>query len=169
MTLGSEEAISKSKKIDEANGSISHSLAKQVMLHGMWGLIAGYAVLHPASMLIFHWLDPRLSMSEHSMHSITFSSPLVHSFSFQMAPMAIVFALIGAAVAAVDSYRRGVISRQRDNLQSQNLQLTQLELANRRAALFMAHDSKTPFDRHELVRAVMRSLGRTSDADAPRI
>jgi hypothetical protein len=83
--------------MDDANGRSGHLLAKQVVVHGIWGFIVGYVVLHPISMLIFHWLDPRLSTSDHSMHGITFPSPLIHSFTFQIVPMAIVFGLIGEA------------------------------------------------------------------------
>ncbi len=130
------------EKADEFMDS-STSLMRHVLAQGIFGLLVGYFLLHPISMFIFRWLDPRLAVTEHSMDLSVAPSPLVHSFTFQMVPMGIVFGLVGAAASAIDGYRRGIIARQRDYLRKQNQQLTRLELANRRTARFMAHDFKT--------------------------
>jgi len=149
-------------KVEGDGDSPGASLGRDVALQGVLGLIVGYFLLHPLSMLIFHWLDPRLAMADHSM-----PAPLIHSFTFEMAPMAVVFGLIGAAVSATDGYRRGIISRQRDDLQRQNKQLTHLEQANRRTARFMAHDFKTHLGCiSEFSDHLIESRGAVMDAEA---
>ncbi len=131
--------------LEKAGGRADSSISpgRHVVAQGILGFLVGYFLLHPVSMFIFRWLDPRLAPTAHSMQMNAAKSPLVHSFTFQMIPMGLVFGLVGATVSAIDGYRRGIIARQRDSLKQQNEQLTRLELANRQTARFMAHDFKT--------------------------
>lgn len=124
-------------------------------LHGLLGLLFGYLVLHPLSMVIFQWLDPRMiaampenAMSHHMAGGVF--APISLSFTLNHLPMALAFGIIAALTAMGYTYHRLTVSVQRDRLAEQaeqlrhkNEQLARLELANRRATQFMAHDFKT--------------------------
>jgi len=114
------------------------------------GLVFGYFVLHPVSMVVFHWLDPRIAAAmPHSMQG-GLRAPVFHSFELSMLPMALVFAVIGALITTFYGHHRLTLTVQRDRLAEQterlrqyNAELARLELANRRTTQFMAHDFKT--------------------------
>ena len=131
-------------------------------LYGVLGLVFGVAVLHPVSMLIFRWLDPRLSGSM-TTHSESFLAPFLHAFRPDMAPMGLVFGLFSAAIAVIDGIYRLRLAQQRDRLAAQllvnrryrnqvlqqasllrrqNERLSAIEEANRRHTRFMVHDFK---------------------------
>lgn len=114
------------------------------------GFLLGYAVLHPVSMIIFQWLDPRLAGPEHGGGSVGMLAPVAHSFHLSMLPMGLVFGVVGALIAAFYGYHRLMVAAQRDCLAQQaellkhsNEELARLELASRRTSQFMAHDFKT--------------------------
>ena len=113
------------------------------------GFLFGYIVLHPVSMVVFQWLDPRCAAVLHG-EAGAILGPIVHSFHLDMLPMAIVFGVIGALIAAFYACYRLTLTAQRDRLAAQaellrhnNEELARLELANRRTSQFMAHDFKT--------------------------
>lgn len=128
------------------------------------GLLFGYAVLHPVSMVVFHWLDPRIAAAMPNGTSMGPWAPIAHSFAPDMLPMALVFAGIGAAITTFYGYHRLALTFQRDRLEEElarnerlraelaeqaeqlrqsNEELAKVELANRRATQFMTHDFKT--------------------------
>ena len=131
-------------------------------LYGVLGLVFGIAVLHPVSMIIFRWLDPRLSGSM-TAHPESILAPFLHAFRPDMAPMGLVFGLFGAAIAVIDGIYRLRLRQQRDRLAAQllvnrryrnevlqqasllrrqNERLSAMEEANRRHTRFMVHDFK---------------------------
>jgi len=114
------------------------------------GFLFGYIVLHPVSMVVFQWLDPRLAaeLAHGEPHGLL--GAIVHSFHLDMLPMGLVFGVIGALIATFYACYRLTLTAQRDRLAAQaemltrqNEELARLELANRRTAQFMAHDFKT--------------------------
>ncbi|HIQ22787.1 MAG TPA: HAMP domain-containing histidine kinase [Planctomycetes bacterium] len=126
------------------------------------GLLLGYFLLHPLSMVIFQSLDPRLA--EHQGDGGHWWAPIFHSFHWEMQPMGLVFGVVGAGIAGTYGYWRLVVAFQRDRLAEElrrnellrqqlaeqaerlrrsNRQLARLERANRRTTQFMAHDFKT--------------------------
>jgi len=114
------------------------------------GFLLGYAVLHPVSMVIFQWLDPRLGAGLSHGQGGGVWGPIAHSFHLSMLPMGLVFGTIGALVATLYGFHRLVLTAQKDRLAHQaellrqsNEELARLELANRRTSQFMAHDFKT--------------------------
>jgi signal transduction histidine kinase len=123
--------------------------------HGLFGLLFGYLVLHPLSMVIFQWLDPRMTaaMPHNAMSHRTTDgvfAPISLSFTPAHLPMALAFGMIAGLIATGYAYHRSTVSLQRDRLaeqadqlQQKNEQLARLELANRRSTQFMAHDFKT--------------------------
>ncbi len=118
--------------------------------HAIAGFLFGYVVLHPASMVIFQWLDPRISAAMPNGKAGGFLAPIVHSFRLDMLAMGLVFGAIGALIATFYGYHRLMLTVQRDRLSEQgemlrqnNEELARLELANRRTSQFMAHDFKT--------------------------
>ncbi len=122
------------------------SLAWQVLV----GFLFGYFVLHPASMVVFQWLDPRVAAAGHDGMGHGWWSPIAHSFCLDMLAMGLVFGVIGALIASFYGYYRLKLAAQRDRLAEQaemlkrnNEELARLELANRRTSQFMAHDFKT--------------------------
>jgi|GEM_PF-3213009 len=114
------------------------------------GFLFGYLVLHPASMVVFHWLDPRIAAAGHDGMGHGWWSPIAHSFCLDMLAMGLVFGVIGASITSFYGYYRLKLAAQRDRLAEQaemlkqnNEELARLELANRRTSQFMAHDFKT--------------------------
>ena len=114
------------------------------------GFLFGYIVLHPVSMVVFQWLDPRLAAGlPHGMGGGLWG-PIAHSFHLGMLPMGLVFGVIGAVISTFYACYRLTLTAQRDRLAEQaeelkrnNEELARLELANRRTSQFMAHDFKT--------------------------
>ena len=113
------------------------------------GFLFGHVVLHPVSMVIFHWLDPRCAaVPYHEAGGLL--GPIEHSFQLSMLPMGLVFGVIGALIATFYGFHRLTLAAQRDRLAAQarllrqnNVELARLELGNRRTSQFMAHDFKT--------------------------
>ena len=135
---------------------------RRTALYGVFGLVFGLAVLHPISMIIFRWLDPRLA-GPMTTHSESILAPLLHAFRPDMAPMGLVFGLFSAAIAVIDGIYRLRLAQQRDRLAAQllvnrryrnevlqqasllrrqNERLSAMEEANRRHTRFMVHDFK---------------------------
>ncbi|TAM57000.1 MAG: hypothetical protein EPN53_00250 [Acidobacteria bacterium] len=131
-------------------------------LYAVFGLAFGFAVLHPVSMIIFRWFDPRLSGSMTN-PSESILTPFFHAFQPDMAPMGLVFGLFSAGIAVIDGVYRLRLARQRDRLAAQllvnrryrnellqqanllrrqNERLSAMEEANRRHTRFMVHDFK---------------------------
>ena len=113
------------------------------------GFLFGYIVLHPMSMVVFQWLDPRCAVVPHG-ETGALLGPIVHSFHLNMLPMGLVFGVFWALIATFYACYRLTITVQRDRLAEQaemlkanNEELARLELANRRTSQFMAHDFKT--------------------------
>ncbi len=140
--------------------AIWQSLAVQAVL----GLLFGYVVLHPVSMLIVRSLSPGASAMPDMAVSEGFLAPIAHSFTLAHLAMGLVFGILSAIIATLYGYHRLTISVQRDRLAEelarneklcvelagqaerlarQNDELARLELANRRTTQFMAHDFKT--------------------------
>jgi signal transduction histidine kinase len=114
-------------------------------------------------MVIFQCLDPRIAATmPPGMHE-GFLGPIAHSFSLQHLPMGLVFGLVTALIATGYGYHclalafqrdclawelrcneefRAQLAGQADQLKQQNEELARLELTNRRATRFMAHDFK---------------------------
>ena len=134
----------------------------RTVLYGAVGFAFGLAVLHPISMMIFHWLDPRLAGSM-AAHAEPIWAPLLRAFRPDMVPMGLVFGLFSAAMAVIDGTYRVRLARERDRLAAQlvvneryreelmqqaellrrqNERLSTLEHANRRQTRFMVHDFK---------------------------
>jgi signal transduction histidine kinase len=118
--------------------------------HGAVGFLFGVLILHPFSMIIFRYLDPRLAhgMGRHVAQGSWVTS-IAHSFNFEMAPMGLVFGLFSSAIALIGGYYRAHLARQRDQLAAQaalliekNEQLVKLEASKRRHTQFMVHDFK---------------------------
>ena len=114
------------------------------------GFLFGYIVLHPVSMAVFQWLDPRLAAELHHGECGGWWGPITHSFHLSMLPMGLVFGVIGALIAVFYACFRLTLTAQRDRLAEQaeilkqkNEELARLELANRRTSQFMAHDFKS--------------------------
>ncbi|OYW05510.1 MAG: hypothetical protein B7Z61_05980 [Acidobacteria bacterium 37-71-11] len=134
----------------------------RTVLYGVLGFVFGFAVLHPVSMIIFSWFDPRLSGSMTS-PSESILAPFFHAFQPGMAPMGLVFGLFSAGIAVIDGIYRLRLTQQRDRLAAQllvnrryrnellqqasllrrqNERLSAMEEANRRHTRFMVHDFK---------------------------
>lgn len=115
------------------------------------GFLYGYVVLHPVSMIVFRWLDPRVAAAAMANGEINpILEPIAHSFHLGMLPMGLVFGAIGSLITVFYSLHRLTVTVQRDRLAEQarllkqtNIELARLELANRRTSQFMAHDIKS--------------------------
>lgn len=123
---------------------------RKLLLPAAGGFLFGYAVLHPVSMVVFQWLDPRLAAELPHGGGRGLWGPIAHSFHLGMLPMGLVFGAIGALIATFYACYRLTLTAQRDRLAEQaemlarnNEELARLELTNRRTAQFMAHDFKT--------------------------
>ncbi len=162
----------------------------RTLLYGGLGFAFGFVVLHPFSMMIFRWLDPRLAGSM-TAHPESILAPLFHAFRPDMAPMGLVFGLFSAAIAVIDGTYRVRLARERDRLAAQlvvnrryrsellqqasllrrqNERLSAMEEANRRQTRFMVHDFKghlqTILGFSELLLAKVRTGEDPSTTDA---
>ncbi len=113
------------------------------------GFLFGYIVLHPMSMVVFQWLDPRIAVPSYG-ETGRILGPITHSFHVGMLPMGLVFGVIGALIAVFYGRHRLMLTAQRDRLAEQaallkqrNEELARLELASRRTSQYMAHDFKS--------------------------
>jgi len=103
-------------------------------------------------MAVFAWFEPG-----HGAGSLDFVfGRIVHSFSFGMLPMALVFALFSSVIGAVDGYYRSLLQFQRNDLaaqleineryrgrlEAQNSALIELSRTKRRMTYFLVHDIK---------------------------
>lgn len=140
-----------------SGGTLKPARRVPLWWHGLAGLGFGFFVLHPVTMIVFRWLDPRLApdMQESSTRSLL--DPILDSFRPEMAAMGLVFGFFCGALAMVDGHYRNrlrlqlevseayrlALARQADLLREKNRQLVRLEEANRRHTQFMVHDFKT--------------------------
>ncbi len=130
----------------------------------VFGFLNGYAILHPAAMVIFRMLEGPHGQhgGEDLLQSIW--RPFAHSFQLSMLPMGLAFGGVGAVVGLVYGYQNRTIRRQRDDLRGQlarneglvqeleckadqlrkqNERLLELERIKRRTTHFLVHDFKT--------------------------
>ncbi len=121
--------------------------ARRAMGHAAAGAMAGYALLHPAAMMIFRALD-HSGPGGGSSGSIL--SALGESFRPHMLPMGLLFAALCAAVGAADGWLHGVVLDQRqelarllERLETEHAELSRLHEAHRRSIRFLVHDFKT--------------------------
>lgn len=117
--------------------------ARGVAYQAFLGFAFGYLLLHPISMVIFQWLDPRFAHAIPGDSGNPVLGAVLHSFQPSMFAMGLAYALLAGLVAAVNGYYRQIIENQRDALRIQNEQLARLERTNRRNTQFMMHDLKT--------------------------
>jgi len=78
------------KRINSSNYQI-------IIFHGLTGLLVGYFILHPVSMAI-HWYEQSQAAFNLSNAWSMLSENMIHSFAFQMAPMAVAFAVLGLVI-----------------------------------------------------------------------
>ena len=125
---------------------------RRALVHSLLGLLFGYVVLHPLTMAVFAWFE-----TGHGIDPLEFVlDRIVQSFSFDMLPMALVFAAFSAVIGAMDGYYRSLVRYQRDDLarelavnelyqaelEKQYQSLQELELAKSRMTQFLVHDLK---------------------------
>lgn len=128
------------------------SVARAAIIHGIWGLTLGALVLHPLAMAICGWFrlcgqtNPPESLP--GLISVAFGPGAVHG--------AFAFAVFGLAIGMIEGYSTAVIRSQRDalarqlqinrayrdELESQNTALRELEQTKRRTTRFLVHDLK---------------------------
>jgi signal transduction histidine kinase len=141
-----------------------HMPGRNLAWQALVGFLFGYFVLHPVSMMIFHWLDPRIAVVVHRDSGFGLLAPVVHSFHLNMLPMGLIFGLVGTSITVFYGYHRLMLTAEKHRLAEQlrrnerlraelveqaeqlrrsNEELARLESANRRATRFMAHDFKT--------------------------
>ena len=126
--------------------------SRATAVHAIWGLIFGYVVLHPVAMAAFRWFEVR---GQSGGWQPVFERA-VESFSPDMLPMGLVFAVFSLVIGAMDGYYRSVVHFQRDDLarqlqitqayrrelEAQNTALRDLEKMKRRMTQFLVHDLK---------------------------
>lgn len=101
---------------------------KEPAIHSLIGLLAGYFILHPASMVI-HWFETNSSPVSWLQLGRIFSESFVHSFSLHMMPMSLAFAVVGLAAGVVSGLYYKSIKRKNRQLYGKR-QLLQQSLPN---------------------------------------
>lgn len=143
--------------MSESESTLKPAWRVPLWWHGLAGLAFGFFVLHPVSMIVFRWLDPRLAPAMEERGAPSLWDPIFQSFRPQMVPMGLVFGFFVAGLAMVNGYYRNrlgnqlevseayrlELARQAGLLREKNEQLVRLEEANRRHTQFMVHDFKT--------------------------
>lgn len=86
---------------------------KELALHSLIGLLTGYFIFHPASMVIF-WFESNNSSGGWKHFGKIFSESFVHSFSLHMMPMALAFAILGLGAGIVSGvYYKSIKNKNR--------------------------------------------------------
>lgn len=101
---------------------------KELVLHSLVGLLGGYFILHPASMVI-HWLESNNSSGGWAQFGKFFSESFVHSFSLHMMPMSLAFAILGLGAGIVSGFYYKSIKNKNQQLYGKR-QLLQQSLPN---------------------------------------
>lgn len=86
---------------------------KELVLHSLVGLLTGYFILHPVSMVIF-WFESNNSSGNWAQLGKILSESFVHSFSLHMMPMALAFAILGLGAGIVSGvYYKSIKNKNR--------------------------------------------------------
>ena len=101
---------------------------KEPAIHSLVGLLAGYFVLHPASMVI-HWFESNNSPDAWAQIGKIVSGSFVHSFSLHMMPMSLAFAVLGLVAGIVSGFYYKSIKKKNRQLYGKR-QLLQQSLPN---------------------------------------
>jgi signal transduction histidine kinase len=125
---------------------------RTIVFHALGGLVLGFGLLHPLSMVICEWFNLCLQVGSqrYSLESA------FEAFTPDRLPGALAFALFGLVVGAVDGYYRSLVHFQRNDLarqleinqayrrelEAQNTALRELEQMKRRMTQFLVHDLK---------------------------
>ncbi len=99
------------------------SLANKVVIHGLWGAVAGYFLLHPASMLIHSVFEQGNAIGWDS---------LMLSFSLQHLAMAIYFTIVGTLFGVVYGFYAQTLARLYEEVKVLSLTDDLTSLYNRR-------------------------------------
>jgi hypothetical protein len=95
---------------------------KSILIHTVIGIVAGYFLLHPITMVIY-WFE--ISNSPVSIKSImdAFAARFVHAFYLHMMPMSLIFIIIGGIAGLCSGLYFMRIRKQGREIQMQQFQL----------------------------------------------
>ena len=85
---------------------------QEILIHAFVGLLVGYFILHPTSMVIY-WFENNLNGVSFSALWSVFWNQFVESFSFSMMPMSVAFSVLGLLIGlASGMYNRSIKEKQ---------------------------------------------------------
>jgi|AMWB02.1.fsa_nt_gi hypothetical protein len=93
-----------------------------VVFHITVGILLGYFLLHPFTMVIY-WLEMNGNNLTFSSFFEAFNERFAHSFSPHMIPMAAVFVIIGGLTGLISGIQVKIMRDQQQKINSQNYQL----------------------------------------------
>jgi hypothetical protein len=96
---------------------------QEILIHAFVGLLVGYFILHPTSMVIY-WFENNLNGVSFSALWSVFWNQFVESFSFSMMPMSVAFSVLGLLIGLASGLYNRSIKEKQDKL------LTKRQLLN---------------------------------------
>jgi hypothetical protein len=73
---------------------------QEILIHAVVGLLVGYFILHPTSMVIY-WFELNDSAFSFSKLGDVFAESFTHTFSLHMMPMSVAFSVLGVIIGLV--------------------------------------------------------------------
>ena len=73
---------------------------QEILIHAVVGLLVGYFILHPTSMIIY-WFELNDSAFSFSKLGDVFAESFTHTFSLHMMPMSVAFSVLGVIIGLV--------------------------------------------------------------------
>jgi len=119
---------------------------KVVLLHSIIGLLIGYFILHPISMVIY-WFELESNSTQYTFSSLIeiIIYRFQHSFEFHMSPMGILFSVIGCGFGVLSGlYSRSMAKRMA--LTQINKQLIEFETIKSKFLQIISHEIRTPLN-----------------------
>ena len=88
---------------------------QEILIHSIIGLLTGYFILHPTSMVIY-WFENNLNGVSFSALWSVFWNQFVESFSFSMMPMSVAFSVLGLLIGLASGLYSRSIKEKQDKL-----------------------------------------------------
>lgn len=125
---------------------LSQIKEKVVLLHSIIGLLIGYFILHPISMVIY-WFELESNSTQFTLSYLMeiILSRFQHSFELHMSPMGLLFSVIGGIFGLLSGlYSRSMARRLA--LNQINIQLLEFEKIKSKFLQIISHEIRTPLN-----------------------
>lgn len=115
-----------------------------ILIHTIIGLLFGYFILHPFSMLVF-WLEyDSLDFTFNNIRDIA-TNRILNSFNYQMQFMGVLYSFVGGCIGLISGLYYFSIKKSKSILQT-NKQLLEIENNKANFLRMISHEIRTPLN-----------------------